>query len=98
MVQKICKICQQTWDFRGGSPLCSEECRTEWADILRPRAYELILMPHRKHLSKVHRDVDAGMATREQKHAATENLKRARALYSEFLDSLNPHRFLEELI
>ena len=98
MVQKIFKICQRTWDFRGGSSLCSDECRTEWTDVLRPRAYERILKPHRAYLSKVHRDVDAGMATQEQKHAATENLKRARALYGEFLDSLNPHRFLEDLI
>lgn len=98
MVQRICKVCQQPWDFRGGSTLCSEECMTEWVDVLRPRAYRIIVQPHRKHCDLVVRDVEAGMATQEQKHAAYENLSRARALHNEFLASPNPRQFLEELV
>ena len=98
MVQRTCKVCQQPWDFRGGSTLCSDECRTEWEDVLRRGAYRRIVAPHRKHLDLVTRDVEAGMATQEQKHAALENLKRARALYNEFLASSNPRKFLEDLV
>ena len=98
MVQRTCKVCQQNWDFRGGSTICSDECRTEWVDVLRPRAYRTIVQPHRKHLDLVTRDVEAGMATQEQKHAAYENLKRARALHKEFLASTNPRQFLEDLV
>ena len=98
MVQRTCKVCQQPWDFRGGSTLCSDECRTEWEDVLRRRAYRRIVAPHRKHLDLVTRDVEAGMATLEQKHAALENLRRARALHNEFLASPNPRQFLEDLV
>ena len=98
MVQRICKVCQQPWDFRGGSTLCSDECRTEWEDVLRRRAYRRIVAPHRKHFDLVTRDVEAGMATQEQKHAALENLRRARALHSELLESPNPRKFLEDLV
>lgn len=98
MVERICKVCQQLWDFRGGSALCSEECRTHWTDALRPLAYKLIVKPHRQHLNSVASDVEAGMATQEQRHAAEENLERARALYNEFLESTNPRQFLEHLI
>ena len=98
MVQQTCKVCQQTWDFRGGSTLCSDECRTEWEDVLRRGAYRRIVAPHRKHLDLVTRDVEAGMATQKQKHAALKNLEGARDLYSAFLASLNPRQFLEDLI
>ena len=98
MVERICKICQQTWDFRGGSTLCSEECRTEWVDVLRPRAYRTIVQPHRQRLDLVTRDVEVGKATQEEKHAALENLRRARALHEEFLASPNPRQYLEDLV
>lgn len=98
MVERTCKVCQQPWDFRGGSTICSDECRTKWVDILRPTAYRRILTPHRQRYEVVCKDVEAGMATQEQKHAAAENLTRARALYSEFLASPNPQQFLEDLV
>lgn len=98
MVQQTCKVCQQTWDFRGGSSICSDECRTEWVHNLRPRAYTKIITPHREHYQLVTKDVEVGMATQKQKHAALKNLEGARDLYSAFLASLNPRQFLEDLI
>ena len=94
MVERICKVCQQPWDFRGGSTICSDECRTEWVDVLRSRAYTILITPHRKHYDLVCRGVEAGIATQAQKNAAYEELMQGRALYSIFLASANPREFL----
>ena len=67
--------------------LCSDECRTEWEDVLRRRAYTTIVTPHRTRYDQVCRDVDADKATQEEKEAAKQNLDRARELHAEFLAS-----------
>ena len=85
MVQKICKICQQTWDFRGGRPLCSDICASRW-ELIRSRTYMIIVRPVRE-------AVDRNSAEKDEQLA---NLHDGLELWDEFLNSDNPLQFIAE--
>ena len=87
MVQKICKICQQTWDFRGGRPLCSDICASRW-ELIRSRTYMVIVRPVREAVDRKSAEKDEQLA----------NLHDGLELWDEFLNSDNPLQFIAEYL
>ena len=85
MVERICKICQTPWDFRGGRPLCSDECATRWERI-RSRTYMIVVRPAREAVDRTSADKDEQLA---RLHDTLE-------LWDDFLQSENPLQFIVE--
>ena len=78
MVRRMCKVCQQSWDFKGGSPICSDECVSAWK-LIRTRVYNVIMRPARKEETRPNRLAE---------------LAECRALYDEFLRTHDVHAWL----
>mgnify|MGYP001166840855 CR=1 FL=1 len=79
MVRRMCKVCQQSWDFKGGSPICSDECVSAWK-LIRTRVYNVIMRPARK---------EEGILPH-----LNPKLVECRNLYDEFLRTHDVHAWL----
>ena len=94
MVQRICKVCQIPFDFRGGSPMCSVTCRDRWDD-LRANFYRIVIAPARKSYDKLTPDAEYPTISQEElKALLSARLDTARVLHSRFLESSNPTEFI----
>ena len=99
MVQRTCKVCQLPFDFRGGSPMCSNTCRDRW-EQLRANVYRAIVVPARKDFDTAVKEFDKdpesyNMSKREFKVQLTARLNEARELHSRFLESSHPIEFVQ---
>ena len=89
MVTINCKACNIPFDFRGGTQMCSEDCRLRWPRI-RANVYQVLVKVARDYPDLAPGRVHTGEITTQALQVAIDNLRDARGSYAAFLATPAP--------